>query len=61
MAHICAHYDRREASDDGAGGTVGARGLQLPEIVLQLREGEDDLLNGWRLRSIIEKYSDPVG
>jgi molecular chaperone HtpG len=30
-------------------------------IVLQLREGEDDLLNGWRLRSIIEKYSDHIG
>ncbi len=29
-------------------------------IVLQVRDGEDDLLNGWRLRSIIEKYSDHV-
>jgi molecular chaperone HtpG len=29
-------------------------------IVLQLREGEDGLLNGWRLRSIIEKYSDHI-
>ena len=29
-------------------------------IVLYLREGEDDLLNGWRLRSIIEKYSDHI-
>jgi molecular chaperone HtpG len=29
-------------------------------IVLQLREGEDELLNGWRLRSIIEKYSDHI-
>ena len=29
-------------------------------IVLQLREDEDDLLNGWRLRSIIEKYSDHI-
>jgi molecular chaperone HtpG len=29
-------------------------------IVLHLREGEDDLLNGWRLRSIIEKYSDHI-
>jgi molecular chaperone HtpG len=29
-------------------------------IVLQLREGEDDLLNGWRLRSIIERYSDHI-
>jgi molecular chaperone HtpG len=29
-------------------------------IVLHLRKGEDDLLNGWRLRSIIEKYSDHI-
>jgi molecular chaperone HtpG len=29
-------------------------------IMLQLREGEDDLLNGYRLRSIIQKYSDHV-
>jgi molecular chaperone HtpG len=30
-------------------------------IVLQLREGEEDLLNDWRLRSIIGKYSDHIG
>ncbi len=29
-------------------------------IVLQLRDGEDDLLNGYRLRSVIQKYSDHV-
>ena len=29
-------------------------------IVLQLREGEDDLLNGYRLRTIIKKYSDHI-
>jgi molecular chaperone HtpG len=29
-------------------------------IMLQLREGEDDLLNGYRLRSIIQKYSDHI-
>ena len=29
-------------------------------IVLHLRDGEDDLLNDWRLRSIIGKYSDHV-
>jgi molecular chaperone HtpG len=38
--------------------------IERPErgttIVLQLREGEDDLLNGWRLRSIIGKYSDHI-
>ncbi|PWV58590.1 molecular chaperone HtpG [Plasticicumulans acidivorans] len=30
------------------------------EIVLHLREGEDELLNDWRLRSIITKYSDHI-
>jgi molecular chaperone HtpG len=29
-------------------------------IVLHLRENEDDLLNGWRLRSIVDKYSDHI-
>jgi molecular chaperone HtpG len=29
-------------------------------IVLHMRESEEDLLNGWRLRSIIEKYSDHI-
>jgi molecular chaperone HtpG len=29
-------------------------------IVLHLRDGEDDLLNGYRLRTIIKKYSDHI-
>jgi molecular chaperone HtpG len=29
-------------------------------IVLHLRDGEDDLLNGYRLRTIIQKYSDHI-
>jgi molecular chaperone HtpG len=29
-------------------------------IVLHLRDSEDDLANGWRLRSVIEKYSDHI-
>ena len=29
-------------------------------ITLHLRDGEDDLLSKWRLRSIIEKYSDHI-
>ena len=29
-------------------------------IVLHLRDGEDELLNGYRLRSIIQKYSDHI-
>jgi len=38
--------------------------VEVPErgttIVLHLRDGEDDLLNGFRLRSIIQKYSDHI-
>ncbi len=30
------------------------------QVILHLREGEDDLLNGWRLRAIIRKYSDHI-
>lgn len=30
------------------------------EIVLHLREGEDELLNDWKLRSIITSYSDHI-
>ncbi|SCY78604.1 molecular chaperone HtpG [Nitrosospira sp. Nl5] len=30
------------------------------EVTLHLREGEDELLNGWRLRAIIRKYSDHI-
>ncbi len=36
------------------------RAEQGTEIVLHLREGEDDLLNGYRLRTIIQKYSDHI-
>ncbi|EEF79477.1 molecular chaperone HtpG [Methylophaga thiooxydans] len=30
------------------------------EIILHLRDGEDEFLNGWRLRNIISKYSDHI-
>jgi molecular chaperone HtpG len=30
------------------------------EVTLHLREGEDDFLNDWRVRSIISKYSDHI-
>ncbi|MDR3491946.1 MAG: molecular chaperone HtpG [Gammaproteobacteria bacterium] len=30
------------------------------EIILHVKEGEDEFLNDWRLRSIIKKYSDHV-
>ncbi len=30
------------------------------EVILHLREGEDDLLDSWRIKSIIKKYSDHI-
>ncbi|MDD2884737.1 MAG: molecular chaperone HtpG [Dechloromonas sp.] len=30
------------------------------EVILHLREGEDDFLSGWKLKSIIRKYSDHI-
>jgi len=30
------------------------------DVVLHLREGEDDLLNGWKLREILRRYSDHI-
>jgi molecular chaperone HtpG len=45
-------------------GEYTLRGAELPArgttIVLHLRAGEDDLLSGYRLRSIIGKYSDHI-
>src|SRR6266496_1560800 len=37
--------------------TKDARGT---DVILHLREGEDDLLSGYRLREIIRKYSDHI-
>ena len=36
------------------------RPLRGTEIVLHLREDQDDLLSGWQLRSLIRKYSDHI-
>ncbi|HLH57622.1 MAG TPA: molecular chaperone HtpG [Streptosporangiaceae bacterium] len=48
---------------DGKGGytlETAERAAHGTTIVLHLREGEDDLLNEYRLRSIIQKYSDHI-
>ena len=37
-----------------------ARGERGTEVTLHLREGEDELLSGQRLRSILRKYSDHI-
>src|SRR5690349_7333106 len=39
---------------------TAARADRGTQVILHLREGEDDLLNGWHLRSIIRKYSDHI-
>jgi molecular chaperone HtpG len=65
-------HTRRAGPDSGGGvrwesdgkGEYTLETIERPDrgttIELHLREGEDDLLNGWRLRSIIEKYSDHI-
>lgn len=52
---------RWESSGDGE---YTLEAIELPargtEVTLHLREGEDELLNGPRLRSIVRKYSDHI-
>ncbi|MDQ8022390.1 MAG: molecular chaperone HtpG [Moraxellaceae bacterium] len=36
------------------------KALRGTDIILHLREGEDDLLSAWKLKSIIRKYSDHI-
>ena len=36
------------------------RGQRGTDVILHLREGEDEFLSGWKLRSIISKYSDHI-
>jgi molecular chaperone HtpG len=61
-AGLTPEHGVRWESDGGGEFTVetvekAARGT---DVVLHLREGEDELLNGYRLRSIIRKYSDHI-
>jgi molecular chaperone HtpG len=52
-----------EWSSDGGGEYNIAmidRAERGTEITLHLREGQDDLLSGWKLKSIIHKYSDHI-
>ncbi len=52
-----------EWSSDGGGEYNIAmidRAERSTEITLHLREGQDDLLSGWKLKSIIHKYSDHI-
>jgi molecular chaperone HtpG len=59
-----------EAADQGVewvsdgGGEFTVEMIEKPargtEITLHLREGQEDLLSGWKLRQIIRKYSDHI-
>ena len=50
--------------ESGGAGDFTIEDIELPKrgtsITLHLREGEDDFLNAWRIKSIIRKYSDHV-
>ena len=50
--------------ESGGEGDFTVETINKPErgttITLHLREGEDELLSGWQLRSIIRKYSDHI-
>jgi molecular chaperone HtpG len=61
---------RREGGSEGVRWESDGRGeytletVEVPgrgtAVTLHLRDGEDDLLNGYRLRSIIKRYSDHI-
>jgi molecular chaperone HtpG len=50
--------------ESDGGGEFSIEMVERPErgteITLHLREGQDDLLSGWKLRQIIRKYSDHI-
>ena len=39
---------------------TGVRTTRGTDVVLHLREGHEDLLSGWKLRSILRRYSDHI-
>jgi len=61
-AGLSAEHGVRWESDGGGEYTLEAvtRHERGTEVTLHLREGEDDLANGMRLRTIIRKYSDHI-
>ncbi|MGH8714218.1 MAG: molecular chaperone HtpG [Casimicrobiaceae bacterium] len=61
-AGMGAEHGVRWESDGGGEYTVQTvtREARGTEVILHLREGEDDLLSGFRLRSILRKYSDHI-
>jgi molecular chaperone HtpG len=61
-AGMGAEHGVRWESDGGGEYTLETvtRGARGTEVTLHLREGEDELLSGFRLRSILRKYSDHI-
>jgi molecular chaperone HtpG len=61
-AGLTAEHGVRWESDGGGEYTLEtvARVGRGTEVTLHLREGEDELLSGFRLRSILRKYSDHI-
>src|SRR5438477_3936946 len=61
-AGITAEHGVRWESDGGGEYTLETviREGRGTEVTLHLREGEDELLSGFRLRSILRKYSDHI-
>jgi len=61
-AGLTAEHGVRWESDGSGEYTLETveRPARGTEVTLHLREGENELLNGWRLRSIIRKYSDHI-
>jgi molecular chaperone HtpG len=61
-AGLSAEQGVRWESDGSGNYTLEtvARDVHGTEVVLHLREGEDEFLDGYRLRSIVHKYSDHI-
>ncbi|MFN7087100.1 MAG: molecular chaperone HtpG [Burkholderiales bacterium] len=61
-AGLTAEHGVRWESDGSGEYTIEtvAKAARGTEVTLHLRAGEDELLNGYRLRSIIRKYSDHI-
>ena len=61
-AGLGAEHGVRWESDGGGDYTLEmvAREARGTEVILHLREGEDELLSGYSLRSILRKYSDHI-
>src|SRR5690349_249831 len=61
-AGLTAEHGVRWESEGGGDYTIetAEKPKRGTEVTLHLREGEDELLNGFRLRSIIRKYSDHI-